>query len=116
MKDLEKLPIIDSKLATKLADNKQNLANEMLELLIKELPKDVKEINELFSQKKYDELRQRLHKLHGALCYCGTPRLKEIVSLCEAQLKKNKINELNKLIDHLNKEVDLLLQNLSPIP
>lgn len=71
------LPIIDWEAAVKLAGNKQTIAEELLTLFLKTLPQDFKEIQALYGQAQYTLLKQRVHKLHGAFCYCGLPRLKK---------------------------------------
>lgn len=110
MKNLNELPILDFDLITKFTGNKPDLAQDMLVLLLKNLPKDLALINQLFAQKKYQELKQQLHKLHGALCYCGVPRLKVVVAQCETELKNNTLEKLPTDINLLNSEIDLLFQ------
>src|SRR5579883_3629515 len=87
--ELNHLPTIDWELAIKLAGNKPSLAEEMLDLFIKMLPEDLGAINELHENKNYSELLRRVHKLHGALCYCGIPRLKTLIARIEVELKNN---------------------------
>ena len=53
--DLGNLPIIDWQLAIKLAGNQTDLANELLNLLIKNLRQDVTTIHQLYEEKKYTE-------------------------------------------------------------
>ena len=36
------------------------------------------------------QLLQQIHKLHGACCYTGVPRLKDLAELIETQLKQGK--------------------------
>ncbi|OGT38724.1 MAG: hypothetical protein A3F11_03800 [Gammaproteobacteria bacterium RIFCSPHIGHO2_12_FULL_37_14] len=109
MKDLDQLPIFDDQLTKKLTGNKHDVAHDMLALLVKELPKDLASINQLYHQKKYQELKQHLHKLHGALCYCGTPRLKTIVAQLESTLKNNATDdELTTIFNKLNAEAVLI--------
>ncbi len=104
------LPVIDWELATKLAGNKKEYAEEMLGLLIKSLPEDRLAINQCYLTEKYVELLQRAHKLHGALCYCGLPRLKAVVRQLETELKNNIMDNLPSLLDQLNLEINLLLE------
>ena len=106
---LNNLPIIDWNLAIKLAGNKQAFAEEILDILVKNLPNDVAKLKELLGKENYLELWRHLHKLHGALCYCGLPRLKSIVWNLEIELKSDKTQGLPALIDELETETAILL-------
>lgn len=110
--DLRNLPVIDWELATKLAGNKKELAEEMLCFLLKTLPQDRLAILELRHTHTQNptELLRRVHKLHGALCYCGVPRLKALVAHLETALKNNIMDGLPSLLDQLDVEIDLLLE------
>lgn len=107
--DLGNLPIIDWDQGIKLAGNKRDLAEEMLTFLLKNLPQDIAEINQAFQAQNYIELLRLVHKLHGALCYCGLPRLKTIAGCLETQLKSNIMESLPPLIEQLDAEAELLL-------
>lgn len=109
--DLNHLPIIDWELGKKLAGNKKEVAEELLGLLVDTLPEELSAIKRLYQAQNYSLLLQRVHKLHGALCYCGVPRLKRITSFLEIELKNNIISSLPALLDQFEVEVDLLLKN-----
>lgn len=108
--ELNHLPIIDWNLATKIAGNKKEIAEEILEMFIKNLPKDIKAIKQLYLAQKYSELSQQVHKLHGTICYCGLPRLKTVVARLETDLRNNIMCNLPSLFDRLDVEVNLLLE------
>ena len=110
MKDLNHLPVVDNQLAIQLADDKKHIATDMLNLLIKTLPDEISSIKQLYFSKKYHELQKQLHRLHGALCYCGTPRLKNVVAHLESNIKNNIIDNLPSLLDQFYFEVNLLLE------
>jgi len=108
--DSKHLPIIDWELAMQMAGKNRDIAEEILALLIKTLPDDLSAINQSYDNQQYHELAARLHKLHGALCYCGLPRLKTVVIKLENDVKNNHINDLSILMDTLNDEAKLLLE------
>lgn len=81
--------VIDWELGLKLAGNKKELALEMLTLLTKTLADDMSSIKQAYLNKQSEELRQRSHKLFGAVCYCGTPRLKQALAALENALKQS---------------------------
>lgn len=111
--ELDKLPIINWELGIKLAGGNKKLAEDVLEVLIKTLPADIHTIQQLYLAQSYQTLRQQVHKLHGAVCYCGTPRLKTLLAQLEITLKNNIITDLSSLLNQLDVEVKLLLRHYS---
>lgn len=109
------LPIIDWDQSIKLAGNKKDIAEEMLSFVIKNLTSDISAINQLHERKNYEELLRTIHKLHGALCYCGLPRLKNIVARLETELKNNIMFSLPALLSQLDTEVNLVLKHYPSI-
>lgn len=102
-------PIIDWELGTKLAGNSREAAEEMLALLVKSLVNDLPEIKQAFTEKKNDKLARQIHRLHGALCYCGTPRLKAVTQQLETAIKQGKPTEINELFNQFESETLQLL-------
>lgn len=103
-------PVIDWELGTKLANNKREIAEEMLALLVKNLPIEYSDIRNAHENRNYIELLQRVHKLHGAVCYCGVPRLKIAIAAFEAALKQNKFNDIHALFEKFEIEVNAVLK------
>jgi len=81
------IKIIDWELADSLANGSRDLAREMLNILLTDLPNDKWEIAAAFNANDFETMLKLVHKLHGAVCYCGTPRLKEAVFNLEVALK-----------------------------
>lgn len=111
--DLEHLPVIDWDIGTKLAGNKREFAKEMLTMLCQTLPDDIHAILTCHLQQDFTSLKQRLHKLHGALCYCGAPRLKAVVVQLESNLKNNIMDTLPSLLQQLDHEAKQLVAHCS---
>lgn len=111
--ELRDLPIIDWEQGLKLAGNREDLAKEILGMLAKRLEHDLTLIKELNAKGDYNALRDEAHKLHGAVCYCGTPRLKSVLAKLETDLKNNIMDDLPNLLDQLNVEVTLVLEHYS---
>jgi two-component system sensor histidine kinase BarA len=109
--NLSDLPVIDWEQGKKLAGNNSGLANEIIEMLIKRLPQDLESINQLSKIPDYLALRNEVHKLHGAVCYCGTPRLKATLMKLETDLKNHIMIDLPYLLDRLNDEVQQVLDH-----
>lgn len=111
--EIHHLPIIDWELGLRLAGNKEDIAKDMLELLINSLPEEIALINTFSKDRNYSQLLKQLHRLHGAICYCGLPRLKLLVSRLETDLKNNIMFGLPSFLDQLNTEVNLLIEHHS---
>lgn len=110
---LNHLPVIDWELCVKVAGDKEELAAEILQELMTNLSNDVTTIRNLYLESNYSALLRKVHKLHGAVCYSGLPRLKITISHLETALKNNIISSLLSLLDQLHAEVSLLLEHYS---
>lgn len=107
--------IIDWNIALQQANQKQDLAKKMLMMLIECLPEHQTKINTAFDTKDYNALYEEAHKLHGALCYCGTPRLKRAIKELELALQDKKPKKINTLYKQANKEIDVLMKTYQKI-
>lgn len=100
--------VIDWELGKKLAGNDLHLAQEMIKELVKSLPGYLKTLQKHHQQNSLDELKKTVHHLHGALCYCGTPCLKEAARNLEIALIE-KQPTLESLYQRLLDEISTLL-------
>jgi two-component system sensor histidine kinase BarA len=107
------LPIIDWTESLRLVGNQTKIAEDLLALLIKSLPNDLTNIKNLHHEKNYPGLLFAIHKLNGALCYCGLPRLNSLGRRLETQLKTNIMDDLPSLIELLDIEVKQLIEHYS---
>jgi len=71
---------------------------DLLQMLLKELPLFQQQLNDAFEQNNVAELRNFAHKLHGATSYCNVPHL------------KNAVKELERASKHA--DIDLIQNNL----
>jgi len=106
--------VIDWELGTKLAGNKREFAEEMLNLFVKTLASELTAMKTLKESKNYTDLLKRIHKLHGASCYCGVPRVKEAAAALETSLKHNKLADICNLFTKFETEVNYLLKEALP--
>ena len=110
---LKDKPVIDLPLGIKLAGGNQALALDMLAMLSRDLPENLSNIKQLAKNTEYSALKDAVHKLHGAACYCGTPRLKSLLFRLESDLKNHIMESLPSLLNQLDIEVTLLLEQHS---
>lgn len=105
-------PVIDWELGTRLAANRQDLAKELLIGLANGLPAAMQEIKQAKESNKLPELLKFVHKLHGAACYCGVPRLKKILSVYEKALRNNEIEKLDSFYAELDFEITEVIRQV----
>lgn len=104
------LPIVDWEQNLHLAGNNKDLANDMLTLFTEHLPDELNLINQHHNKKNEVALLKAIHKLHGAVAYCGLPRLKIILNSLEVNLKNHKLDDIPALMKQLNEEAKLAMQ------
>lgn len=100
---------IDWTIALKQSAGKEDLAKEMLHMLIEFIP----EVNGWIEKAiegslSTEELCHYIHKLHGSSSYCGVPRLKQLCNLIETSLRQEQLikdiePELFELQDEMGK-------------
>lgn len=104
---------IDWQRCLELTNNNQELAKELLTLFANDLPNAHKLIMNAFKKKDYELLKNEIHKLHGACCYCGVPQLKSIVSDIESVLKTLKnLDHLDSKMKTLDDEIQRVMEAL----
>ena len=94
---LDKEKIIDFDLSLNLANQNKDLADELLQMLINDLPNTKDESIKLMDKQELENLKHVVHKLHGSCCYCGVPKLKQATNILESSL--NKLENNNQLAD-----------------
>ena len=91
------------------ANQKTDLALDMLKMLVNSLPETTATIDEALIARDAETLLQAVHKLHGATCYCGVPTTQKLCRDIESALK-HKID-----IDDLEPEILELLDELTKV-
>ncbi|NRA70188.1 MAG: two-component sensor histidine kinase BarA [Gammaproteobacteria bacterium] len=71
------------------AMNKEDLAIDMLQMLINSIAQNIINIEQAMSMQDEEQLLKIIHKLHGACCYTGVPQLKKLAHSIETALKQN---------------------------
>ncbi len=106
--------VIDWQAALKQSANKEDLARDMLRMLV-EFIKEVNQVVEhsLHNQnaEQHRQLLQIIHKLHGSSAYCGVPGLMKLCATIEQALREDKSiadvePELYELQDEMEKITD----------
>lgn len=78
---------LDWPLALRQAANKEDLARDLLHMLLDFLPQVKKQVQALLDGTLEVEIIDIIHKLHGSCSYSGVPRLKQLCFYLEQQLR-----------------------------
>ena len=104
------LPVIDLELGKKLSGGKEDLAKEMIGMLKEHLPNDFAIIKTAFEKNDLDALQVSVHKMHGAVSYCGTPALKQATADLELALRNKQSEKIPVLFADLSSQVTKVLE------
>lgn len=113
MSAINQKPTFDWSECLRLNANKDELANEILVLFKNELPEYKIKLRKAAANNDKDELKSSVHKLHGACCYTGVPRLRALAELLELQVNDKTLDELKPLINDIDHEIDCVLEVLN---
>lgn len=105
---------LDWELSLKLANGKVDLAKDMLKMMVDSNHETSRTIHAAYQAQDFDELLQHIHKLHGASCYVGTPRLKSLSNQYETKLKKQQYNLLEDLHNEIIAELKAINEAAQP--
>jgi two-component system sensor histidine kinase BarA len=109
---------IDWNLSIKLANNNSDLARDLLQMFVTDLAKSRPNILSAFRENDFQMLKQQIHKLHGASCYCGVAKLTDLLRALELLLvKEDQVseNEVKVLIQAFDNEVTNILNDYKHI-
>jgi len=109
------MKVIDLELGKQLVDGDENTAKELLKMLADSLPTHQQIIHQAAKDQAIKDIISEAHKLHGATCYTGTPRIKAAAKELELAAKANQLESLPALIENLDKEIMDFNQSLKEI-
>ncbi|MFA0155335.1 two-component sensor histidine kinase BarA [Vibrio sp. 10N.261.46.A3] len=114
--------IIDWQAAMKQAANKEDLARDMLQMLVDFIPEVYEAADKAIedSDCPVEELIHIIHKMHGSSSYSGVPRLKSVCATIEKELRSGTSvediePELFELQDELDKVQATAIHYLKPV-
>ncbi|EDQ01258.1 two-component sensor histidine kinase BarA [Shewanella benthica] len=102
------------------ANNKTDLALDMLQMLVDSLPETRAQLQDCLDNFDEKQMLTTVHKLHGASCYCGVPTTQKLCHEIESRLKQGigiaKVEpEILELLDELTKVESAVNQVLSQL-
>ncbi|MEN8280514.1 GacS-like sensor histidine kinase [Acinetobacter gerneri] len=103
--------ILDWKQSLQLAANKEDLAQDLLNMMVDSFPTELEEMQQLIEMEDFPQLEHVLHRLYGATRYVGTPKLQtatgefeQFVSTLRKERRKADeqfVQEMVQRFDHL---------------
>ncbi|WP_417596618.1 response regulator [Oceanospirillum sp.] len=100
--------VVDMEMGTRLAGGKASLAEEMLRMLLQDIPATREHLDKAFHGEDIEEMINAVHHLHGATRYCGVPRLALTTETLETQLKMRQMPAAQETLRTLYKELNKL--------
>jgi len=102
--------IIDIEEGIQLAGGNEQLASELLPMLIGELPAHRDKLLQAKQQDDIDSLKKHIHKLHGGTKYCGVPALRNAAAELENMIDYRELEKLDEQLQKVLTEIDRLLE------
>ncbi len=81
------LPTLDWQLALKRSNHNRDASIELLSDFLAMLPATIEAIKKEWEARNFEELKAQVHRLHGACCYTGVPKLQDLARELESALK-----------------------------
>nr|WP_260681602.1 hybrid sensor histidine kinase/response regulator [Aliiglaciecola sp. M165] len=101
---------IDWSLALKRANQNRDAALELLNAFIEQLPNFVCDIKTSWENADRDELKALIHKLHGASCYTGVPKLLELCEELEIAIKSGQFDVVERKLPDFFTEAEAIIE------
>jgi CheY-like chemotaxis protein/HPt (histidine-containing phosphotransfer) domain-containing protein len=106
------MPVFDTHLALKIANQRPQLAIEMLALFMLSLDADQNHLRQAHGNGDLEQFTLQIHRLNGAARFCGIPRIQILLHDMETQLKahggKSDFGELSDTAQQLHVELNAL--------
>ncbi len=96
---------IDWPLSLKMANQKTDLAQTMLSMLVNNMPEAREQIQQASEAGDVPMLLDKVHKFHGATCYVGVPTLKQLAHDLETAIKQGDGSTIETLLPKLFSEM-----------
>jgi len=102
--------LVDFEESLKLANGKQGLADDMLNMLLTSLHDDKAAIQTAYEDEDFELMLEKVHRLHGATRYVGVPKLRQVTHDTETMIKKSQYDELKVGATQLFTQIDKLIE------
>jgi two-component system sensor histidine kinase BarA len=110
------MAIFSPKEHLQLSNNKKDLAEQLLTMLLSSLPEARNTMSKAWETEDYQALLDETHKLHGATRYCGVPALRSALHTLESTLKRQQRTQLPNALRLAFQQMDALERVASDKP
>ena len=91
----------DAKLAKERASGDESLVKRLNKLMLEDIEQQIPIITEAYQKQDWEKLHYQLHRLHGACCYTGFPKLQQLLRTLLDAIKADDIATLVKMQEPL---------------
>ena len=103
-------PVLDKFMAIEKVGGNSDLAKELFDMLLKELPEMKNLMNMAYQANDPQAFWDHTHKIHGATAYCGVPALSVAARALENAIKDDKsFSEMENELNIVNKSIEDIL-------
>lgn len=107
---MKKQQVIDFSQALEQSAGNEQLAKELFQMLLSELPVLLKNLKSALRCGDLSESWDHAHKIYGSTAYCGVPGLRKAAAQLESSIKGNHADKLQSDSQELEWEVNRLLE------
>jgi len=105
----DNLPVLDHNKAIQQVSGNKQLADDLLRMLIKELPDYKRTLQQALENSTKGELDKILHKMHGGLRYVSAPALTQAVSTTRSELAMLSMTQLQHAVKLICQECERVI-------
>ncbi len=109
----DNLPVLDHNKAIQQVSGNKQLADDLLQMLIKELPDYKRTLQQALDNSTKEELDKILHKMHGGLRYVSAPALTQAVSTTRSELAILSMTQLQHAVELICRECERVISRKS---
>ena len=101
--------IFNKQQALEQAGDDPNLARDLFQMLIAELPDLLDKLRHALADNDHKALWDHAHKIHGSTAYCGVPALKAAARDMEHLIKQELVAEYFAGVERIGGEIERLI-------
>ena len=106
------MSLFDKDLALQQAGGNSDLARDLFQMLIKDLPASIETAFEAHAKNDKEAFWNAVHKIHGGTAYCGVPDLRQACKALEDEIKTAYPGDnIDTALTKLKEQVTLLLND-----
>jgi len=102
--------VVSIKLAMEQAAGNEQLAKELFQMLINELPVLLEKLLAAIQSRDHQAIWDHAHKIYGSTAYCGVPALRAVAQQLETNIKAEDMQAVESGTGNLAGEIQRLLE------